>query len=240
MKAVIIQARMGSTRLPGKSMNLLSGKPLLFHVVERAMRTKKADTVVVATSRDSEDDVIETFCAAEAISCFRGSHDDVLARYYETAKHIGVETIIRITADCPLIDPGIIDECIETFERSSADYVSNVNPERTFPKGLDVEVVGMKALTQAYKEAREPYEREHVTPYIWENKKKRFTIGRGVVARPEYRRPYRICVDYAEDFQVLEHIYSALYREGDIIPVLSVFAFLDSHQEVARLNREYI
>lgn len=238
MKAVIIQARMGSTRLPGKSMKLLSGRPLLYHVVARAKRAKKADIVVVATSRNFEDDAIEKFCASETVPCYRGSHDDVLSRYYETAKQVPAETIIRITSDCPLIDPGLIDDCIEAFEKGGVDYVSNVNPERTFPRGLDVEVFSFRALERAHQEAREPYEREHVTPYLWQNKRNLFVIGKPIVATSAYRRPYRLCVDYQEDFDVVERIYREFYEEGEIIPTLSAIAFLDTHSEVAFLNRE--
>ncbi len=238
MRVIIIQARMGSTRLPGKSMKLLSGKPLLWHVVQRCKRAKRADLVVVATSRNPEDDAIEKFCASETISCYRGSHDDVLSRYYETAKQVPAETIIRITSDCPLIDPGLIDDCARVFEKGGVDYVSNVNPERTFPRGLDVEVFSFRALTQAHEEAREPYEREHVTPYLWQNKNNQFSIGEPIVATSSYRRPYRLCVDYQEDFDVMERIYREFYEEGEIISTLSAIAFLDAHPEVASLNRE--
>ncbi|MDO8620290.1 MAG: glycosyltransferase family protein [bacterium] len=238
MKAILIQARMGSTRLPGKSMKLLSGKPLLWHVVARCKRAKKADVVVVATSRNSEDDAILKFCASENIPCYRGSHDNVLSRYYETAKHLGAETIIRITSDCPLIDPALIDQCIEAFEKGGVDYVSNVNPVRTFPRGLDVEVFSFNALSRAHKEATADYEREHVTPYLWQNKNNQFTIGEPIVATSSYLRPYRLCVDYQEDFDVVERIYREFYEEGEIIPTLSAIAFLDTHPEVASLNRE--
>ncbi len=234
--AIIIQARMSSTRFPGKVMKLLSGKPLLWHVVERCLCAQKAGLVLVATSRDKKDDVIEEFCKREGIAYHRGSLTDVLARYVEAAEKCGAPTLVRITSDCPLIDPVTIDRCIEAFENSGADYVSNVNPKRTFPRGLDVEVFSLEALERAQNEATAPYEREHVTPYLWQNKKNSFTIGEPIVATSSYRRPYRLCVDYQEDFEVLERIYREFYEEGEIIPTLSAIAFLDMHPEIVAIN----
>ncbi|MEK7642652.1 MAG: NTP transferase domain-containing protein, partial [Patescibacteria group bacterium] len=141
MTGIIIQARMGSTRLPEKVMKDLSEKPSLWHTVERCRKSKKADIVIVATTTESADDKIANFCEENRIACYRGSLKDVLDRFYETASKFKLTTIIRANSDCPLIDPETIDRCVEEFEKLGVDYISNVVPgERTFPRGLDCEI----------------------------------------------------------------------------------------------------
>ncbi|OGZ57351.1 MAG: hypothetical protein A3B96_01240 [Candidatus Spechtbacteria bacterium RIFCSPHIGHO2_02_FULL_43_15b] len=233
---IIIQARMGSGRLPGKVMKNLCGYPMLYHVVKRARGAVLADDVVVATTVLKQDDVVEKFCAENGIKYFRGSEEDVLDRYYSTAKCFDSDIIVRVTSDCPLIDPAIIDECIKKFaEHKGVDYLSNISI-RTFPRGLDTEVFSFKALEIAHKNAEEKYEREHVTPYIWENKKGEFKIGEPVEASDEYRRDYRLTVDYGEDFQLVAEIYKALYNGSGIINVKDALLFLDKNPEIASIN----
>lgn len=161
----IIQARMSSSRLPGKVMAEISGRSMLYHVVKRVERAKMIDLVTVATSDLRSDDIIEAFCKNNDIRCFRGNLDDVLDRYYQAAKYFGAQIIIRLTADCPLLDPDIIDRVVRTFSEGNFDYVSNVI-EYTYPDGLDTEVFTFEALERAWQEARLKSEREHVTPYI--------------------------------------------------------------------------
>ncbi len=169
MKTVaIIQARMGSTRLPNKVLADLGGKPMLAQVVARVRRARTIDEVVVATSTAPQDDAIESFCATQVISCFRGSEDDVLDRYYQTASAFKADVVVRITADCPLHDPRVIDTVVSHFDPARADYVSNT-VERTYPDGLDTEVFSIAALERAWREAAWISEREHVTPYIWKH-----------------------------------------------------------------------
>src|SRR3989338_5071099 len=218
---IIIQARMGSGRLPGKVMKNLCGYPMLYHVVKRARGAVLADDVVVATTVLKQDDVVEKFCAENGIKYFRGREEDVLDRYYSTAK---------------CFDSDIIDECIKKFaEHKGVDYLSNISI-RTFPRGLDTEVFSFKALEIAHKNAEEKYEREHVTPYIWENKKGEFKIGEPVEASDEYRRDYRLTVDYGEDFQLVAEIYKALYNGSGIINVKDALLFLDKNPEIASIN----
>jgi spore coat polysaccharide biosynthesis protein SpsF len=238
MIAIIIQARMGSTRLPGKIMLDLSGETVLWHVVERARKTKRADTVLVATTTNAEDDAIEAWCVARAIPVFRGSSEDVLARYYEAAQSLGADTVVRITSDCPLIDPEVIDRCIEVYQAGNYDYLSNcTNGPRTFPRGLDTEVFSFAALEKAQTEAKLAPEREHVTPYIWQNKKAAFKLGPALVAPPEYERPqYRLTLDYREDYVLIKHLYDALYRPGSIVSVPDVIVYLDAHPDIVALN----
>ncbi len=234
---VIIQARLSSTRLPGKVMKNLSGRPMLWQVIARCQKSKLADQVIVATTERSEDAVIEGLCRKMGTPCFKGSLANVLERYYRAATEIRADVVVRITSDCPLIDPVIIDLCLNEFAKNKYDYISNVLPgDRTFPRGLDVEVFSFSTLRTAFEKATENLETEHVTPYIWQNKKGHFTIGPMIMAPLEYRRDYRLVVDYPEDFLLLEKIYKVFNKEAEIIHVPSVLVYLDQHQEVAKLN----
>lgn len=227
---------MGSGRLPGKILKDLCGFPMLYHVVERCHKAKLAEKVIVATTVEAQDDVTADFCKDRGIDCVRGSESDVLSRYYDAARKFGSSVIVRVTADCPLIDPEIIDLCIQKFEEEKgADYISNISV-RTFPRGLDTEVFSFDALERAYKKAKESYEREHVTPYIWENKNGEFKIGESLSASSEYARNYRLTVDYPEDFEVIKKIYEALYKPNTIIDAREAFVFLDHHPEIAEIN----
>lgn len=236
MIAVIIQARMGSTRLPGKIMKELVGKPMLWHVVNRVKHAKKIDTAIVATTILPEDDVVEELAKKEGWDYFRGSAENVLERYYNAAKKFGAETVVRITSDCPLIDPEIIDRCIEAFQKQNCDYISNINPEsRTFPRGFDVEIFSFNALQRTYIEAKEQNEQGHVTPYMWENKKEAFILGPMVTASSEYARDYRLTVDYPEDFMLIEKIYQA-FPSSVIVGGKEAIAFLDAYPDIAKIN----
>ena len=232
---IIIQARMGSLRLPGKVLKNLAGFPMLYHVVERCRKARTVRNVIVATTILSEDDAIVDFCGRFHIPYSRGSAENVLERYYDAERQYNFSVIVRITSDCPLIDPLIIDECVKKFYESGGDYISNMLV-RTFPRGLDVEVFSFAALEKAYRNATEPYEKEHVTPYIWENKKKKFRISPPLEASPEYTRDYRLTVDYPEDFMLIEKIYEYFYKTNTIISIPEVIAFLDTHPEIADLN----
>lgn len=215
----------------------LFGRPMLWHVVTRCRNAKKVDNVVVATTDLPEDNVIADFCARENIPYFRGSAEDVLFRYVETVKYFNADAIVRVTADCPLIDPAIIDQCVAAFNNCQCVYVANYTAtENTFPLGLEVEVFSFVVLQKAHREAQEFYEREHVTPYIWENKKGEFKIGPTVIAAPEYARSYRLVVDYPEDFQLMEKIYEHFAQDPTVVSVPQVLSFLDQHPEVAKIN----
>jgi len=238
-KGIVIQARMGSSRLPGKTLKLLAGKPSLLYVYNRCQASKYADIVIVATTTDKNDDQIEKFCKKNKIPCHRGSVDNVLERYHGAAKKYGLSIIARVTADCPLIDPATIDRVFKAHKDQKCDYVSNVVPgERTFPRGLDVEVFSFAALDKAFKKATEKIETEHVTPYIWQNKKKEFKIGKIVTAPKKLNRPsYRLTVDYPEDFTLIDTIYEK-FSGHKIIPTIQVIKFLDNHPEIASINAD--
>ncbi|HVL68439.1 MAG TPA: glycosyltransferase family protein [Vicinamibacterales bacterium] len=164
----IIQARMSSTRLPGKVLAEIAGEPMLALVSRRVRSAKTLDQVVIATSTSSADDAVEAVCRERGIAVFRGSEEDVLDRYRGAAEFADAATVVRVTADCPLIDPQVIDLVVDEFRKGGADYVSNTI-QRTYPDGLDTEVMSRAALERAWSEAVLQSEREHVTPYIWKH-----------------------------------------------------------------------
>src|SRR5215813_10564723 len=166
--SAIIQARMGSTRLPGKVLMDIGGRTALARVVARVSRASLVSDVIVATSDLPNDERIVEECNRLGVSCFRGSESDVLDRYYRAAQEFEADVVVRITSDCPVIDPQLVDDAIRVFQLHEADYASNVIP-RTYPRGLDTEVFATQAMAWAWLEAREPYQREHVTPYLYEH-----------------------------------------------------------------------
>lgn len=199
---------MSSTRLPGKVMKDLGGHPVLRHVVEGCRKASRANLVMVATSVEKEDTVISDFCTQNAIPCYRGSLNNVLERYYEAAQSVNAEVIVRITADCPLIEGTFIDRCIDAFEKSGADYASNIHPTRTVPKGLDVEVFNFRALERAYKEATDAYDKEHVTPYIWRNTAEAFKIAPSVWPDKPYNETQILALDSPADYARLKVFFA--------------------------------
>ena len=164
----IIQARMGSTRLPGKVLAKVGGKPLLGYLLDRVDQSQRLDGVVVATTDRDEDEAIEQFCLERGVACYRGSSEDVLGRYWGAAKEAGAEVVVRLTGDNPLIDPEMIDWVVGEFVAADVDYASNTL-ERGFARGMDVEVFTIGALERAQAETDRPYDREHVTPYFYGN-----------------------------------------------------------------------
>jgi len=167
----IIQARMTSSRLPGKVLIDIAGFPMLYHVIKRVCSAQMVDQIVVATTDDPADDQIEEFCNSINISCFRGHPFDVLDRYYQAASKFQADIIVRITADCPMMDPALIDSLIQTFLETGVDFGANRLPppwKRTYPIGLDIEIARFQALEKAWKEAESQFEREHVMPYLYD------------------------------------------------------------------------
>lgn len=203
---VIIQARMGSSRLPGKVMMDIAGYPMLWHVVNRVLRSKRTDKVMVATTTEPKDDQIEQFCVSSKVACFRGSSEDVLDRYYQAASSVGASAIVRITADCPLVDPEVIDRVVRAYEAGTFSYVSNVEPP-TYPDGLDTEVFSMEALKMAWNEAALRSEREHVTPYLRKNPE-RFPPAN--IVNSKDLSGLRWTVDQQEDLELVREVYRLL------------------------------
>ena len=208
--AAIIQARMGSTRLPAKVMKEIKGKTVLSHVIERVRQSKMLDDIIIATTTLDRDDLIEN----EAIKCgakvFRGSEDDVLSRYYYTAKENNIDVVVRITSDCPLIDPHVVDEITNFYLAGNYDLVTNAGSDlsqRTYPRGLDTEIFSFAALEEAFINGRAKYQREHVTPYIYENSNKMYYYKNVI----DYSR-HRWTLDTEEDFELINKIYEKLYK----------------------------
>ncbi len=202
MIGCIIQARMGSSRLPGKAlMKSDSGKPLLYYVINQLRYCSKVKNLVIATTTNQEDDEIEKFAKDKSVNIFRGKEKDVLDRYFQCAKKYSFSTIVRITADCPLIDPQIVDKVIEQFFSGNYDFATNTLM-RTFPIGTDVEVFSFSALNKAWENAQLPSEREHVTPYF--HNKENFKIIN--VENDKNISNLRLTVDRIEDFELIKQI----------------------------------
>lgn len=233
IETAIIQARMSSTRLPGKVLLPIAEKPMLWYVVERTREAHSIREVLVATSVDPSDDPIAAFCKQNRILFFRGSHDDVLDRYFKAARWIKADIVVRITADCPLIDAGLIDRGIELFTKGHFDYLSNT-VERTFPRGFDFEVFTFAALEKAFRNAKEIPEREHVTPYIYITHPQQFKIKN--FSQKVDKSAYQITVDTPQDFKLLKILIEE-YR-ADELNYQQIISFLDAHPELVKINKE--
>jgi spore coat polysaccharide biosynthesis protein SpsF len=207
--AIIVQARMTSTRLPGKVLKKVLDKPLLEYQIERLSRVKLADEVIIATTVNETDEPIVQLCNSLSIPYFRGSEEDVLSRYYETAKAPQADGIVRVTSDCPLIDPEVIDEAIKFYidHQTEYDYVSN-SLERTYPRGMDAEVFSFKALQEAFLETTALPDREHVTPFI-HRQPQRYRLAN--INYSESQSHQRWTVDTPEDFELIKTIIEAIY-----------------------------
>lgn len=228
---LIIQARMGSSRLPDKVLKRICGKPMLQHILERILQSREVEHVIVATTMKDEDRQIEELCREVGIDCFRGSENDVLDRYYQAAKQYRPRNVIRITADCPLIDPELIDIIIKIHIEGNYDYTSNTLVE-TFPDGLDTEVFKFSALKEAWDKAELASEREHVTPYI----KYKGTFKRFSVESDTDLSGQRWTVDTAADFQMIEKIYGALYIEKGVFLMKDVLEYLEENPWIETIN----
>lgn len=231
----IIQARMSSKRLPGKVLLDIGGQPMLVRVVERTRRATLVDQVVVATTLEPADDAIQRLCEARGYPYFRGSLLDVLDRYYQAALTFRAEVIVRITADCPLIDPAVVDHTLREFFASGVDFAANRLPppwKRTYPIGLDTEVCTFAALERAWREAHLPRHREHVMPYLYEEEGRFRTLL--VNHDPDYGH-LRWTVDTAEDLELVRRIY-AHFNGRDDFSWLEVLALIQQYPELTQIN----
>ncbi len=229
----IVQARMGSVRLPGKVLLDLEGRTVLARVVRRLSRSQQIGEVAVATSTLPADDEIVQECGRLGVACFRGSELDVLDRYYQTARAHGADTVVRITSDCPLIDPGVVDETVMAHQSHKADYASNVFARR-YPRGLDTEVFTFSALEHAWREARELYEREHVTPYLYEHPDIfRMASTNGEI---DYSR-YRWTLDTPPDLELIRAIYSRFDGRDDFSWQEAIL-LMESDPKLAEINSQ--
>jgi spore coat polysaccharide biosynthesis protein SpsF len=233
--SAIIQARMGSTRLPGKVLTDLGGKTVLARVVRRMQRAKLVNEVIIATTDLANDDPIVQECVHLGVAYFRGSESDVLGRYYQAAKAFGSGAVVRITSDCPLIDPHLVDEMVQVFISGRADYASNVIP-RSYPRGLDAEIFTAEALAWAWLESREPYQREHVTPYLYEHPE--IFEMTATSADTDYSQ-YRWTLDTPKDLDLIRAVYSRFDNRDDF-GWHEVLALMEREPELAELNSHVI
>jgi len=230
MAVAVLQARMSSTRLPGKVMKPLAGRPMIERQIERLRRCRRLGRIIVATSTDPSDDPLAAHLDGLGVDLFRGPLGDVLERYLGAARAFGLSGImVRLTADCPLADPEVIDAGVELQARLGADYVSN-GRRRTYPRGLDVEVFRLSALEAAGREAADPYDHEHVTPFLYHHPE-RFTQGELVQDRDE--SALRWTVDTPEDYAFVARVYDALYPHKPDFTSDDVRALPFSHFEPA-------
>lgn len=231
----IIQARMGSTRLPGKSLELICGKSMLQHVVQRAQASKLVEQVIIATTTSDQDDAIARFAEEQGLKYYRGSEQDVLDRMYRAAQEYSVRTVVRITADCPLLDRRVMDAVIEVYLAGHYDYVSNAL-RSTYPDGLDLEIFSFEALEQAWREASLPSEREHVTSYIQNSGHFRLFN----VESPVNLSRFKWSVDNAADLEFVRAVYDKLRNKGDIFGLDEVVSVLETHPELTSINKQSI
>lgn len=255
----IIQARMGASRLPGKVLADIGGQPMLVRVIERTRRAKSLAEVIVATTQEPADDVIAGLCSERGYPCFRGSHQDVLDRYYQAASEFSAEIVVRITADCPVIDPIVIDQTVAAFLGHISPLIINgqatpITPEasrddppwdfatnrlpppwrRTFPIGLDTEVCTLTALEKAWFEARHPHHREHVMPYLYE------TPGRFRTLLVDHEPDYgylRWTVDTHPDLNLVREIY-ARFDGRDDFSWMEILHLFEREPWLANINRD--
>lgn len=231
----IVQGRMASSRLPGKILKKISGQPMLAQVVERARQATLIDEVGVATTTDPSDDAVERFCQKRGYPVYRGSLLDVLDRFYQAAKMMHADAVVRFTADCPLLDPSLVDETIRAFMQQKADFAANRLPppfKRTYPIGLDTEVCSFAALERAWREATEKHDREHVLPYLYE------VEGRFKVVVLNFERDYghyRWTVDTPEDLRLVRRIFRRMAGQPGFT-WLDVVALFDREPQLVQLN----
>jgi len=232
MIIAIIQARMGSSRLPKKIMLELEGKTALERVIERVRACRLVDDIVIATTTETRDAETASFCEKRGIKFFRGSENDVLDRFYRAALHFKADQIVRVTSDCPMIDPAVIEKVISLHLKTKADYTSNVLKE-SFPDGQDVEILSFGALKKAWESARLQSEREHVTTFI-RNHPEIFKLQN--VENGQDLSSKRWTLDQAEDYEFIKSIYKALVGKSPLFGMDEVLDYLRKHPELEKHN----
>ncbi len=231
----IVQARVSSTRLPGKVLKPILGQPMIQRQLERLAQSERLDKLIVATSDRPDDQILASLCHKLDVTCFCGSLDDVLDRFYQAARTFKADTIVRLTGDCPLMDPAIVDEVVSFFLENKADYASNCL-EPTYPDGLDVEVMSFDALKTAWREANLKSEREHVTPFIWQNP------DRFKLANYRYSTDLshlRWTVDEKEDYDLVTALYEGLYHRDPGFCTADILTYLEEHPELMQINASF-
>ena len=237
---IVVQARMASSRLPGKVMLPLLDRSLLARMVERLQLVKRPVQIVIATSVNPEDDLIEREAIDIGVPYFRGSQANLLERHYLAALKHDADIVLKIPSDCPLIDPRIVDQVLDFFfmNEDKYDYISNLHPA-TWPDGNDVEIMTMQCLEKTWKEAARSLELEHTTPYIWENPDK-FRIENVVWDKgKDYSMSHRFTIDYPEDYLFIKKVYEELYFKKGCFSCEDIIDLLIHKPEIKELNAEY-
>jgi spore coat polysaccharide biosynthesis protein SpsF len=236
----VIQSRMASTRLPGKVMMPLACKPLLYRMHERVAASKLSGEIIIAATEEETDVPIIQLCEENNLNYYRGHSTDLLERHYKAAKKFNADVVVKIPSDCPLIDPNIIDKVIKYFIENfpKYDFVSNLHPA-TYPDGNDIEVMTMKSFEDARQNAKLPLEREHTTPYFWENPDK-FRIGNVTWETGlDFSMTHRFTIDYKEDYEFIKTVYDELYSENNMFILDDILNLLDDKPEIKRINEKY-
>jgi spore coat polysaccharide biosynthesis protein SpsF len=233
MILAVLQARMSSTRLPGKVLADVAGAPMLLRQIERLKRSRRLEGIVVATSDDPSDDNLAAFMALEGVAVHRGPLDDVLARYAGALERYPCVVAVRLTGDCPLADPAVIDATIDLLIDEDLDYAANTPAHRTYPKGLDVEVMRSACLLRAAREATDPYEREHVTPYLYRHPE---LFRQDFISQDAEEGEVRWTVDRPDDLQFVQAVYEALYPGNPAFTSDDVRALVRGRPDLAMLG----
>ena len=237
---IVVQARMSSSRLPGKVLLPILGKSLLYRMIERLQMIRHEATIVIATSDSEQDDIIQTEAENIGVPCFRGSLTNCLDRHYQAGKQYNADVVIKIPSDCPLIDPRIVDEVLDYYfaHPGEYDFVNNLHPA-TFPDGNDVEIMTMACIEKAWREASRPLELEHTTPYIWENPDKFRIANITWSAGKDYSMSHRFTIDYPEDYQFIKRVYEELYPQKPNFSCDDILALLEAKPEIYQINAGY-
>lgn len=235
---IVVQARTGSSRLPGKIHLPICGKPLLVRMLERVLAASGNFEVTVATTLDPVDDAVRAMCREVGVNCFSGHPTDLLDRHYHAARMHRADVVVKIPSDCPLIDPAVIDKVL-SFPRENYDFVSNLHPA-TYPDGNDVEVMPFAMLERAFKEAKKPHEREHTTPFLWDQPE-RFRIANVAWETGlDYSMSHRFTIDYPEDYEFIRAVYDQLWSESaPIFSLAQILKLLESRPDIMAINAKY-
>lgn len=238
MKVVcLVQARVGSTRLPGKILKEICGKTILHHEIDRLKKCKEIDEIVIATTDKKDDDKIVNEAKKLSVKYFRGSENDVLSRFYYAAKENNADIIVRVTSDCPCIDFEILDKMLiyfkDKYKEKQIDYLSNTI-NRTYPRGYDIEIFTFSALEKSYINAEKEYEREHVTPYIYDKTNNFLKLS---FENKEDYSEYRVTLDTIEDFIVIKNIFENLYYKNPYFKLNDVVQYLNNNLHIVDINK---
>jgi len=234
----VVQVRMGSTRLSGKVLKEIVGRPMLWHIINRLKHARLVDEIIIATSDNAGDRPIIEFAKANGVGYYAGSELDLLDRWYRAVKKFKPDAMVWITGDCPLVDPGIVDKVIKYYlEKGPFECVTNTKPKATYPHGLDVGIYSFKALERAWKDVRDPFWREWASAIFFEHPEK-YRLGN--VVNDEDLSQMRWTVDYPEDLDFVTEVYKRLYREDRVFLMEDILELLKKHPELMKINEVHV